>query len=578
MRGIRVIRWAAVTMLLMLAMKVVAQHSNRYQYFFFAAEKQRDAGHWSAAADLYRHCLEIDPTAPEAQYNMAYIQMTLRQDSLGLQYLRRAVEVDSLNVWYLESLASEYIDRRDMESAIPVLEKMSRLVPENTDVLYNLTEIYKSLGRSQEALDVLTREETLDGKSMRISLEKYQLLVDMDRQEEGYAELQALCDEFPNDPTCRILLGDQYVDAGQYERAWAIYNEVIEADPQNVRLQASLLNYYDRTQDVDRFQTLRDSLLYGAGTDDKLRTYLVHDFVQRESRDSLGTSRCLQMFEHVMSAAPAGTGMDQLYAAYVYYMQDSNAAKATLMERILRSNPDNGIALSYLLEYYALTHDFAHLEDICRRGANSYPEEMAYHFYLGVALYQQDRCRDAIDAFQAGIWQKTEESNPVVLSDLYSVMGDAYYELRMERQAFEAYDSALVYKSDNISCLNNYAYYLSLRNERLDEAEEMSYRTVKLDPKNKTYLDTYAWILFMRGEYTEARAYMDRVVSPDSTDEAILADEELSAGVIEHAGDIAWKCGEQELAVRLWSLALQRGQEGTTAALPRKVRQRKYIK
>ena len=82
----------------------------------------------------------------------------------------------------------------------------------------------------------------------------------------------------------------------------------------------------------------------------------------------------------------------------------------------------------------------------------------------------------------------------------------------MHAEAYAAYDSSLVYNPDNIGTLNNYAYFLSVERKDLDKAEEMSYRTVKAEPDNETYLDTYAWILFEKGRYTEARIYIEQTL------------------------------------------------------------------
>ena len=70
------------------------------------------------------------------------------------------------------------------------------------------------------------------------------------------------------------------------------------------------------------------------------------------------------------------------------------------------------------------------------------------------------------------------------------MLGDIYHHQEKVTEAFAAYDSALVYDKNNIACLNNYAYYLSIRGEQLDRAEEMSYRTVVSEPRNVIYLDT----------------------------------------------------------------------------------------
>jgi tetratricopeptide (TPR) repeat protein len=147
-----------------------------------------------------------------------------------------------------------------------------------------------------------------------------------------------------------------------------------------------------------------------------------------------------------------------------------------------------------------------------------------------------------------------------------------------DTDAFAAYDSCLTYQSDNASCLNNYAYYLSLEDRDLDRAEEMSYRSIRLEPDNKTFLDTYAWILFMKQRYSEAQRYIDRVCPPDSTDSVLLADESISGVVFEHAGDIA-ACNQQmEQALRFWTLAQKAGGSGLTAVLPKKIKLKKYIR
>lgn len=77
-------------------------------------------------------------------------------------------------------------------------------------------------------------------------------------------------------------------------------------------------------------------------------------------------------------------------------------------------------------------------------------------------------------------------------------MGDVYHTKKQMAEAYAAYDSSLVYNPSNIGALNNYAYYLSVERRDLDKAEEMSYKTVKAEPNNSTYLDTYAWILLKR--------------------------------------------------------------------------------
>ena len=161
---------------------------------------------------------------------------------------------------------------------------------------------------------------------------------------------------------------------------------------------------------------------------------------------------------------------------------------------------------------------------------------------------------------------------------MYNIMGDLYYRKDQHRQAYQAYDDALSYNKDNVLCLNNYAYYLSLHNQDLDRAEEMSYRAIHLETGNKTYIDTHAWVLFMQGKYPEAQQYIDQVVSPDSSSQSLLDDPDISPVLIEHAADISWMNSDRGRAIQLWNLAVSKDPTQATPLLLKKQRRQKYYK
>jgi tetratricopeptide (TPR) repeat protein len=185
---------------------------------------------------------------------------------------------------------------------------------------------------------------------------------------------------------------------------------------------------------------------------------------------------------------------------------------------------------------------------------------------LGIAYYQAERLDDALAIYQRALQHVTADSKKEVVSDFYSMMGDIYHSKDKMAEAYAAYDSALVYNPSNIGALNNYAYYLSVERRELDKAEEMSFKTVKAEPKNSTYLDTYAWILFEKGNYAEARIYID---------EALKNGGEQSDVIVEHSGDIYYMTGDVENALKFWKKALEMGSKSAT--IKKKIEQKKYI-
>ena len=552
----------------------------RLNYIYQEAVRQKLVENHSSAFDLLCHAYDICPDAPEVLYDLALYRLALRQDSLAEQLLVRAAALDPQNTYYKEALASFYLQRRRTEEALPQLETLAALQPKRTDVLSQLVNIYTSLDRPSDAIRTLDRIEVLEGKMANVSYRKFQLYRSMEKEDEAFAELDSLCKEYPHEMSYRLAIGDQLLNVGRIEEAEKVYDEVRTLEPDNTGLKLSMLELYRQTEQDSLFEVTRDSLLFAPKTESSTRVALMRDIVASEQKaDSTGPQRVKDIFARLDEAFPRDIGLLQLRAAYLAtYDKDNDSAFVAVMDRVNELEPANTQALFFLIQHYAEHQDFEHLENICRRAVLTHPDELLCHYFLGVALYQQDKKREALAAFRAGIVQKNEDSRPTMVADLYSVMGDILHEIGSEEEAYEAYDSCLVYQDDNVQCLNNYAYYLSLQNSNLDRAEEMSYRTIRLEPDNKTYLDTYAWILFMKQRYSEAQIYIDRVCSPDSADSVLLSDPNISGVVFEHAGDIAACNGNINQALRFWQLAQKAGGTGLTALLPKKIKFKKYIR
>ena len=549
-----------------------------FDYFYLEAEKCRLAEDYSSAMDLYRHCLDINPEAPEALYNIGLLYLYLRSDSIGTAYIRQACQRDANNPYYLETLAALYLNKRDAESSIPVLEKMASLQPRRSDILSQLAQLYSTVGDTDKAIGVLDRIELLEGFSPQVSVEKFRLYKEKGQLDSAFVQLQTLCDDAPHDMNLRVVVGSQYMLAGDTVRALQIYDEVRQKEPTNTNLQLATLDYLRDSRQDDRYNAMRDSLLFLADSPTQLRVLMLRSYIADVQSDSTYAPRLEAAFDTLLARPQQDAQMLIMKAAYQVYRKQSQEAICETMRKVLEVEPGNETALRELLQYYAEKNDEKGVEDISRRGLNYHPEEIAYAYYLGMALAEQKKLEDATDVLQQGLRVRTEYVSERLVSNVFGVLGDIYYQQGKEQEAFAAYDSALVYMEDNIMCLNNYAYYLSLKEEQLDRAEEMSYRTIRQEPENITYLDTYAWILFKKGDYSHARSYMDKVVNPNKTDEELLADERLMGNLIEHAGDIYANLGELETALRFWKLAKQKGDDTCTPLLKKKIKRKKYIK
>ena len=272
-----------------------------------------------------------------------------------------------------------------------------------------------------------------------------------------------------------------------------------------------------------------------------------------------------------MKAHPKDADVASLAAAYMSLKKMPQDTVMAALQHVVDIAPDNSPARLQLLRMYLPGKNWKKIIALCEEGAQFTPDEMAYYYYMAWAHVQQDEQPKAIDALKRGVSTINDKSDTELVSEFYSMMGDLLHQQGDQQGAFAAYDSCLQWKDDNIACLNNYAYFLSEDGQNLKRAEQMSYKTVTASPNNATYLDTYAWILFMQERYTEAKLYIDQALKNDT-------DSVQSAVIIEHAGDIYAMNGNIDQALKYWQEALKLAPKDDQALIERKIKQKKYIK
>ena len=529
---------------------------------------QRQKGNNDAAFDLLRHCLEIKPDASEAHYYIAQYYAGLKNDSLSLAHIQRAAELNPDNETYMETLAQIYIRQQKYKEAVDVVEQLFERDKSREDLLEMLFQLYQQTSDYKKAVGVLERMELIDGKSERLSMAKSELYTQMGDKKAAIAEIAALARQYPNDLNYLAMYGDMLMMNGQEKKALKTFAQILAEEPDNSRVLMSLRNYYLGQSNQLMTDSLTTRILLNRNTSQQDKVYLIRQEIQASENADGDSTRVLSLF-HRMNALQPSADMLILQATYMKLKEMPKDSINAALEQVLDIAPDNAAARLQLVGNAWEADDMDGVVSLCQGGRQYNPDEMAFYYYQGIAYYKQEKLDDALSAFQNGIGVINEESDPAIVSDFYAVMGDILHQKGQPQAAYAAYDSCLVWKDDNIGCLNNYAYYLSEEGEQLDKAEQMSYKTIKAEPKNATYLDTYAWILFMQQRYSEAKVYIDQALKnkDDSLDNSVI---------LEHAGDIYACCSEGDKAMAYWQDALKGAPD--REILIRKIKLKKYVR
>lgn len=554
--------------------RVSPDSARRFTALLLEAASQRLCGEYAAAYDLTARALALRPDAPTAHYEMGRLlfSLTARADTAlraqGLQHLAQAARLAPRNADYLERLGASLAAAGKYAEAIEAYRRLCAIsaTPQSLTVL---TQLQEETGDFAGAIATLSRLEEIEGRDEGISIEKFKLYNALGDGARAYAAIEQLCAEYPTDLRYRVLLGDLYYQNGSPQMALAVYRDVLTAEPQNSYAQISLLAYYKNAGEDSLYRTAVTDVVLNPATEDEARVEALRGYVMNSLSQHTDTAQVARLFRRVLQLPQESRAVGELFAQYLVEVDAPRESLLPAMESILSAEPDYTRARLQLLDLLLRRGDIERVAQVCDEGQLYTPDDPVFYYYGGIAHLQTGSSEAGLRSLQQGTRYITPATDRDIASDIYAALGDAHHEGGDEPSAYAAYEQALEYNPHNVSCLNNYAYFLSLAGERLDYAERMSRRTIEAEPENATYLDTYAWILYRRGRYAQARRYIDRTLQYcDSTAN--------NSGLYAHAGDIYYRCGQRNAAVRYWIRALSECDEATEcAALRRKIKRRR---
>ena len=532
-------------------------------YFHLEAVSLQEQGRYDEAYEMLEYCLALAPSSHVTKYLLAPYYNILGKDSVAAAMLETIVKENPDNKDYNDALVNQYARQGNWKAAIAIYERIIDTAHSKEEIYKSLYSLYYNDDNYMKALEMLDMIEGIEGKSKEITTRRLQLYMLLNRHEEMIAIIRQEIAENPDDFRFMALLGEVYGMMGEYDHAEEIFSRVLAEMPGDAMAQAALAELYAIKGEDDAFCRTMEALIKNERleTEERLK-YLVDYALHKETTDSAYVH---EFYRELLQLPFDRLELHHSYADYLKYRNADKSELAAVYEKIVELDAEDITAIIELLQYAIENDDKESVLKYADEALMFLPQHLELYFYKGLSLYMLGNRKESVGVYLEGLEKRDAESSPAVVAAVFTAAGDTFHELEMKKEAYAAYDSALVYDPYKLEVLNNYSYFLSLDGKELQRALEMSHKTITAEPENQTYLDTYAWILFKLKRYEEAKAYAEKIISMD---------EEISPVVFHHIGDIFSKCGNMENAVIYWEKALEAGDE--TDILKKKIKRRKY--
>ncbi|MDR2816722.1 MAG: tetratricopeptide repeat protein [Proteiniphilum sp.] len=532
----------------------------KFDYYFYGALNAKSLGKYDEAIDLFQHCYALDSTNANVLVELGTFYNVLQEKNKALDFFRRSVRYDPANYYYNMMLAGLNKELGLKQEVIDVYSSLSQLYPEKLDIRFELANAFADAGEFQKAIDALNELEKNTGINEAVALNKFRLYSMMEKKEQAFDEIRQIIEKNPSEPRYLTLMGDLYLEDNRPETALQYYDRTKAIDPDYPALILSMVSYYEKTNDKQAAQAELQKAVTNPLIDVEVKLQLLTRYLNILQQNRQDIKQVNTLFESLFEQHPNNSQLNMIYGN-VLLLQENKEGAAEQFGIYAKANPEDPAGYEQLLRIVLPEQDLRKIKEITTEALKHLPKEAQFYFYLGAVYYQQKNHREALKVFEEGLANAVMR-NPLVESDFHGQIGDLNYFLGNTGKAFQSYEKALQINPQNLSVLNNYSYYLSLAKRDLDKAEQMSGLTVKAEPTNPTYLDTYGWVLYEQGSYTLAKIYIERAIE--------YGKEELSAEVMEHYGDVLFKTGEKEKALEQWKKAKALG--GNSSALKKKIK------
>ena len=516
-----------------------------FNYVYVEGVKQKLMGNNGDALKYMEQCIKLNPESDASYYQMAQILLASGDLGNGKKYANKALSIDEQNFWYIMLLAGLHYQERDLDSAIIFYEKAVRYYPDKESLQLTLGNLYSENNNYDKAKDIFDSFDKKYGVNEASTLSSIKGLIAAERYNEALIKIQELVKQYPDEILYSRLLASTYQSMGQNDKSADVFKQLIERDPLNGQVQYSLCDFLLAEKNYDELFLRLNGVILNAEVsfEDKIELFAR---IISEPELIKETNNRVILSLIVLEASYADQEIVTLLRPEYLTNQGRSREAAVLLEEIVRKSPDNYYAWEKLLLTYLQLRDYKQLFVRAEECASKFNMSFLAKILYANAALELEKYPVAIEELRKA--EILAGDNVEYVMQVYTMRADVYYRNKDYNKAFEIYEQALQRNSEDLTVLNNFAYYLAEQDLRLKEAEEMAKLVIDKEKDNTTYLDTYAWVLYKRGKFNEAAKIMSDIVN---------SGEEPDAEWYEHYGYILKGQKKCSKAIEIWNMALK---------------------
>ncbi len=529
-------------------------------FYFTEAVKYSILEDTEKAMVLYEKSLESDPNNGAAHYKIAEILIERGDLDNALVHATRAVTLDPENKYYYLTQAEVFSRQSNFKDAAQVYERMMEKIDGTDEYVFDLAALYLYQGDYQKAMDTYNQAEKRFGMAYEITVQKQKVYLKLNQLDKAIAEGAKLIEEFPGEARFVIALAEILVSNNREKDAIPHLENLLEIDPSSSEARLMLAKIYEETGNNQKALDNMDVAFANPQLNLSLKLGLVAKYLKELPNENI-EKLCDSLTDIIIKTHPDEANAYVLKGDFYKITGKTQEARDFYLKSTKYDESNFEVWQNLLtIEFQQLQQTDSVIKH-SEEALELFPNQGVLYFYNGASHAASKNYDEAAYALEQCKQLSVSNAELTKYCNLY--LGDVYNALEDYSKSEAAYEAVLKVEPTNAYVLNNYSYFLALREENLDYAKKLSTKLLEIEPGNANYLDTHAWVLYKLGEYKQAKKLL----------EDALAKGDGSGEVVEHYGDVLFKLGDVDQAVKQWMKA--KGMDDTSELIDKKIADRK---
>tara|TARA_B100001287_G_scaffold9241_1_gene7118 strand:+ start:2827 stop:4437 length:1611 start_codon:yes stop_codon:yes gene_type:complete len=481
-----------------------------YKNYFYSALKEKSLENYDQATRFFEKCIKLNKNQPQPYYEISQIYFFQSNFIESLKYSKNAYLLNKENKWYALFYAENLFTNKKFDESINVYKDLVKQEPENEKYYIELAICLIYNNELKAAIDTYNSIEELKGINNFTSVQKHKIFLELKDFKSAANELERYLQKNPSDIQTYEMLSDCYILDNNFDKAFEVLKKLTEINPGSGGAHLTLSDFYLQKNNTQEYQkelkiAFRSKKLDAQTKIKKIIPLLTEMF----ENDTTSTDFVEDLCEILVEVHPEDEMTNYIYADLLKTIKNIDKS-IVYYKKVIEINPNQRDAWLDMLFLELQNKSIDSLILDSEKALDFFPMYPTFYYLHALAHFYNKDYLKSIDFIKKGVSFVVD--NPTLASEMYSVLGNAYNEIEEYINSDNAYEKSLYFLPENVTVLNNYAYYLSLRGENLDKAKKMSKKTIEMFPTEANYLDTYAWILYKLNKYEEAKQYMLKAI------------------------------------------------------------------